>query len=281
MDPSSFREFEHRGWQQVATRYHDGFASVTVQSAGPLLDAAQVAKGTRVLDAACGPGYVAAAAAARGADALGVDFSSEMVQEARRRYPGVRFEEGDAEQLSFPHSSFDAVVINFGMLHFGRPERALAEARRVLRPGGRVAFTVWDTPDRAIGFGIVLGAIQKHGDLNVAIPPGPAFFRFSDPEESRRVLLAAGFSNPTVTRVPQLWRLPSADALFDVMYNASVRNAALLRAQKPEVLEAIREEIRRSVEQHRNELPMPSVLVCGLASPEFLSNSDKGDLSRQ
>ncbi len=264
MDSSAFREFEHQGWQEIAARYHDGFASVTVQSVGPLLDAAHVTKGTRVLDVACGPGYVAAAAAARGADALGVDFSSEMVQEARRRHPGVRFEEGDAEQLPFPASNFDAVVTNYGMLHFGRPERALAEARRVLRPGGRVAFAVWETPDHAIGFGIVLGAIQKHGDLNVPIPPGPPFFRFSDPEESMRALLAAGFSNPIISRVPQAWRLPSAGALFDVMYNASVRNAALLRAQKPEVLEAIRAEIRRGVEEHRNELPMPAVLVSGV-----------------
>ncbi len=263
MDPSAFREFEHHGWQEIATRYHDGFAAVTVQSLAPLLDAAGVTKGTRVLDAACGPGYAAAAAADRGADALGVDFSSEMVQEARRRYPGLEFQEGDAEDLFCSDSSFDAVISNFGMLHFGRPERALGEIHRVLRPGGRVAFTVWDTPDKAIGFGIVLGAIQKHGDLNVTIPPGPPFFRFSDPEESKRVLRSSGFSDPMVTRVPQVWHLPSSDALFDVMYGGSVRNAALLRAQTPEALEAIREEIRRGVEEYRREVPMPSVLVCG------------------
>ena len=260
IDPVAFREFEHQGWQEVATRYHGGFAGVTVQSAGPLLDAAHVAAGKRVLDVACGPGYVAAEAAGRGANAVGIDFSSEMVEEARRRYPSVEFREGDAEQLAFPDSSFDAVVLNFGMLHLSRPELALSEAHRVLRPGGRFAFTVWDTPDKAIGFGIVLKAIQKHGDMNVPIPPGPPFFRFSDPEESRRSLIAAGFANPVVSHVPQTWRLSSPDALFDVMYNGSVRNAALLRAQKPEALEAIRAEIRTAVESYRMELPMPAVL---------------------
>jgi ubiquinone/menaquinone biosynthesis C-methylase UbiE len=263
IDPAAFRQFEHEGWQEIASRYHGGFAAVTVQSVEPLLNAAHVKSGTRVLDAACGPGYAGAAAAGRGAIPVGLDFSSEMVEEARSRYPNLDFRTGDAEQLPFENSVFDAVVLNFGMLHLARPERALEEAYRVLRPGGRVAFTVWDTPDKAIGFGIVIGAIQKHGDLNVSIPAGPPFFRFSNPDESKRVLSEAGFSNATVTHIPQLWRLESADILFDVMYNGSVRNAALLRAQKPDVLEAIRSEIRRGVEENRKELPMPAVLAAG------------------
>ena len=261
LDPQAFREFEHDGWQAIAARYHGGFSSVTTQSVTALLDAAQVSRGMRVLDLACGPGYVAAAAAARGAQATGIDFSTAMVEEARSRYRGVDFREGDAEALSFPDSSFDAVVMNFGMLHLARPEQALQESHRVLRPGGRVAFTVWDSAEKCRGFAIVLAAIQKYGDLNVPIPAGPPFFRFSDPEESRRVLIAAGFSDPTISHVPQTWLLPSPDALFDVMYNASVRNAALLHAQKAEVLEDIRRQIHRDVAAAGNELPMPAVLA--------------------
>jgi ubiquinone/menaquinone biosynthesis C-methylase UbiE len=260
IDPVAFRQFEHEGWQKVASRYDDSFAPVTRQSIEPLLDAASVGKGTRILDVACGPGYVTSAAAARDAHPLGVDFSSEMVLEARRRYPDLEFTEGDAEALTLPDAGFDAVVFNFGMLHFGRPERAISEAHRVLRSGGRVAFTVWDVPERTLGFGIVLAAIRRYGDLNVPIPPGPPFFRFSAREESQQLLTNAGFVHPVVREIPQTWRLSSPDDLFDVMFYASVRNAALLHAQKPEVLESIRTAIRRDVERYANELPMPAVL---------------------
>lgn len=263
-DPQAFRDFEHRGWQEVAGRYHGAFASITTQSIGPLLDAAGAGKGVRLLDVACGPGYAAAAAAERGASVLGVDFASEMIEEARRHFPGLDFREGDAEQLPLPDGGFDAVVLNFGMLHLGRPDRALSEALRVLRAGGRVAFTVWDAPEKAVGFGIVLSAIQNHGDMNVPLPPGPPFFRFSDAAESKNALAAAGFGNAKVIQVPQIWRFDSADFVLDAFYKAAVRTAALLRAQKNDALNAIRTEIRKEVEKYRKgdsfELPMPAVL---------------------
>src|SRR5438128_1438952 len=102
-----FHEFEHRGWEEVALRYDDSWALVTKQAIEPLLDAAQVRQATQALDVACGSGYVAGAAAARSAIAVGVDFSSLMVAEARRRYPQVEFREGDAERLDFADRQFD------------------------------------------------------------------------------------------------------------------------------------------------------------------------------
>jgi len=254
----NFREFEHDGWEKLPKRYHDAFASLTTQAIEPLLDSVLARKGTRLLDVATGPGYVAAAAAARGADTVGLDFAAAMVAEARRNYSKITFKEGDAEDLPFPDSNFDAVTMNFGLLHLGRPERALAEACRVLRSGGRFAFTVWAKPEEARGFGIVLGAIRKHGNVNAPIPAGPPFFRFSDPEESRRALLQAGFEQPQVKAVPQTWRLKSPDELWGFMLGSTVRTGALLRAQTPAALEAIRAEVTGL---SRSDLPMPAVLA--------------------
>ena len=84
IDPHSFREFEHSGWQGIPQQYHQAFGELTTQSIEPLLDAAGVKAGTKVIDIASGPGYVAAAAARRGATVIGVDFSAAMVAEAQR-----------------------------------------------------------------------------------------------------------------------------------------------------------------------------------------------------
>jgi ubiquinone/menaquinone biosynthesis C-methylase UbiE len=264
-DPSAFRSFEHAGWQKVSKQYHESFASLTSQAIGPLLDAVTTGKGTRLLDVATGPGYVAAAASQRGASVMGVDFSAAMVADANRQYPNIQFREGDAEALPFPDGSFDAVVMNFGLLHLGNPEQAFMEAHRVLGTSGRFAFTVWCKPDVAVGFGIVLDAVQARGQLNVPLPPGPPFFRFSDPGECVQALLKAGFAMPEVVQVPQIWRLPSPDALFNAMQSATVRTAGILRAQLPEALEAIGRSIREATATYQRgegiELPMPAVLA--------------------
>ena len=197
---NGFREFERAGWESVVAEYDTSFGSLTVQAIEPLLDSVGAGRGVRLLDVATGPGYVAAAAARRGAAVVGVDFSAPMVAEAKRRHPAIEFREGDAEALPFPDESFDGVVMNFAMLHLGRPDQALTEARRVLRAGGMIGFTIWAKPEESVGFGITLRAIQTHGDMKVPLPEGPPFFRFSDPEECARSLLTAGFVNPQIGR---------------------------------------------------------------------------------
>src|SRR5205823_9444169 len=124
------------GWQKAARHYSATFAGATAGFIDDLLDAARVGAGMHVLDLACGPGLVAAAAAERGASPGGLDFSSAMIALVCARNPSIRFEEGDAEALPFADASFDAVVANFGVHHVADPVQALCEARRVLRPGG-------------------------------------------------------------------------------------------------------------------------------------------------
>jgi ubiquinone/menaquinone biosynthesis C-methylase UbiE len=180
----SFREFEQAGWEDsgVVTTYHECLSGVTTQSVDALLDAAGVCNGSRVLDVATGAGYIAGVAAQRGAEVIGIDFSAAQVRMARERYPAVRFEQADAEALPFEPDTFDAIVNGLGMCHLPNPDVALREAFRVLKRGGRVAFTVWDTSERAVGFGAVYAAVCAHGSLDVDLPAGPNFFLFSDPE---------------------------------------------------------------------------------------------------
>ncbi len=270
-DPRStdaFKAFEHKGWESVALPYRDAFSSLTTQSIGPLLDAVAAGPGVRLLDVACGPGDAAAEAVKRGANTTGMDFAAAMVEEAGRLQPGVEFRTGDAEDLPFDDAVFDAVVINFGVLHFARPDRAIAEAHRVLRPGGRLAFTAWAPPEQCEGFAIVLNAIEAHGRMDVVLPEGPPFFRFADHDECRRVLSATGFSHAAVRELPMRWRLPAPEALLDAFLEGGVRTRGLLLAQTPEALAAIRVAARREAARHARgegvEFAMPAVLASGV-----------------
>jgi SAM-dependent methyltransferase len=270
IDAAAFHDFERAGWERAAEYYADAFGSVTAQISAPLLDAVRAGPGTRLLDVATGPGFIAAAAAARGATVTGLDFSPAMIADARTRHRGITFQEGDAEALPFADGSFDTVVMNFGHLQLARPDTAIAEAHRVLRPGGRYAFTVWSSPDQAVGFGMVLKAIETFGRTDVALPEGPPFFRFSAVDESRQTLARAGFVDADARVVPLTWSVESAESVFDALSRGGVRTAAVLRAQTPDALDAIRTAVRRSVEGYRNGdrfvLPMPAVLASAAKS---------------
>jgi SAM-dependent methyltransferase len=134
IDADAFNAFEAAGWEKQAAGYEDFFGPITTRVVEPLLDAAEVGRGKRVLDVATGPGYVAAEAAGRGATAIGLDSSEAMLSIARQCHPQLEFHRGNVEALAFSDHSFDAVVGNFILLHLGRPEQAAAEFARVLEP---------------------------------------------------------------------------------------------------------------------------------------------------
>lgn len=266
----SFGAFELAGWEDEATaaQYDRHLSAVTTQSIEALLDDARVGAGHRVLDIATGAGYVAAAVLKRGARPVGIDFSATQVGLARQRYPAIAFQQADAEALPFGPASFDAVVNAFGLCHLPNPDRALRETLRVLKPGGRLAFSVWDMPERVVGFGALYAAIQRHGAMDAGLPVGPNFFLFSDPAYSAKTLRDAGFNDPTFRQVPQIWRTSTADEVFDILSTATVRAAALLRAQTAEVLESIRTAVREVVSGCREgggyALPMPALVAAAV-----------------
>ena len=115
-------------------------------------------------------------------------------------------------------------------------------------------------------------AVELHGEPRVELPEGPPFFRYSDLEECAQGIIVAGFEAPTVTKVVQVWRLPAGDGLFNVMKDSTVRTAGLLRAQKPTVLNKIRDAMREALEEYRKgdvvELPMPALIVSAVKSDD-------------
>ncbi len=112
-------------------------------------DLARVGPGSRALDVATGTGDLAVELARRGAEVVGVDFSERMLELARAKAPGIRFESGNALELPYADGEFDAVTVGFGARNFDDLDRGLAELARVTRPGGRVVVLEITTPQRA------------------------------------------------------------------------------------------------------------------------------------
>jgi SAM-dependent methyltransferase len=267
MEGDPFWEFERSGWERAAARYEECWTD-TALFVRPLLDAAAGRPGSRLLDIACGPGYVSEAAA-RGAHPVGVDVAEAMVERARRRCPGLSFVVRDALRLPFPDTSFDTVTMNFGILHVSRPEAALAEAGRVLAAGGRFAFTTWVLEGNAQDE-ITAAAVDVHG-LAVEVPEGPSYYVLSELEDFRRALADAGF-DPDLVRVETVtaqWRIPSPDRLFEAQLHAGVRTAAVLRAQPADRLEAIRVAMAAGVRRYADgdafALPIAARVIAATA----------------
>jgi SAM-dependent methyltransferase len=159
MNTDPFAEFKAR--QRLMWAHFAPTAMFTTPVAASLVNFAGVAAGEQVLDVGTGTGVVAVTAARAGARVSGLDLSPALLEEAQRNAQIAGFEriawtEGDAEHLPYPDASFDVVLSQFGHMFAPRPEVAIAEMRRVLRPGGRVAFVTWP-PEHFVGrmFGLI------------------------------------------------------------------------------------------------------------------------------
>src|SRR5262245_35738816 len=260
IDLEAFRNFEKAVHDKLAESYHDAFSAVTNRAIEPLLKAADVTDGTRLLDVATGPGTLAAKAAERGARVIGIDIAPAMIALAHALHPHLDFREGSAEELPFDSSSFDAVISGFGIGHFSRPEHVLAEFVRVLAPKGRAALSWWDGFGKNRINGIFFEAINELGvSAPGALPAGPAVDRFSDPDQFSAILRAAGFEVVGIDYISFSYPLKNVADLWDLALGSFVRVSTVIHAQSADVQQRIRDKVEQMARQYAspNGLQIP------------------------
>ncbi len=256
---TAFSEWERGVWEQRAGAYAASIGELTRNSIPALLDAARVGPGVRTLDVGTGPGFVALAAADRGADVRAVDQSVAMVAIAREA--GVDAQQAGVEGLPFEVGTFDAVVAGYVLNHLPRPAVGVASLSRVLRAGGRLAMTVWDADNPVFGlFGPVVDGLGLPG----VVPPGPDAHLFSSSAELTS--LFADWDDVQVAR-PRWTMTVEPGAWFDAVADGTPRTGAVLAEAGP----ALRAQARATyVELARSsygagdglvDLPAAAVLV--------------------
>ena len=259
---------ERAAWHHKAAHYDTYLGAVTKQVVEHLLDAAKVRKHMHVLDVASGPGYGAGFAIQRGAQATGVDFAAGMVEEAQKRFPAARFQEGDGCALSFDAESFDAVICSFGLMHMPNPTKAVGEAFRVLKPSARYAYSLWDPEHKQPFFSLVSSAIEKYGDAQLAPAKNSEAFKFNNHSVCCGILSDAGFVNVKISALQCLWQPRGAEEVLAMLHNSTVKTAALLERQSPQALIAIEKAIVTGAESYRCaqclQFTWPVIIVSGV-----------------
>jgi SAM-dependent methyltransferase len=237
--------------------YPQRYDAMTGAFTEPLLSAAGIEAGDRVLDIGCGNGQTTRLAAQR-ADrgfVLGVDLSSAMLSRARQDavdegLTNVRFEQADAQVHAFPPEAFDVVLSRFGVMFFADPVAAFTNIGRAIRAGGRLAFLCWQDALQNEYIAVPLGAALDHVPVpDMGGPEAPGPFSLADPDRIDEVLTQAGFEQVTTT--PLEAQMPLGESADDAVEFLSGTGLArgLLESVEPAVahraLDAVRDALRR------------------------------------
>ena len=212
-DPDAVAEQEYATWQGAADNYVNNISPLTAMSGqlDILREIGEISGLDRVLELGCGPGDVAIQLAAISAGVTGIDFSENMIEIARARFPELAFEVADAEKLPFEDAAFDVVVSNYTAHHFARPQDVFQEARRVLRPNGRLAV-IMPIQSEQMSFASVMSAIFE--EIPPEESPGGPLLNATEPSQLTVLIEAAGFKNVCGEKRIKPVELASADPII-------------------------------------------------------------------
>jgi SAM-dependent methyltransferase len=203
-DAEAYRRESRKGWGSVAggwATHGVRFGELAMPVTTWMIEAARLQPGHAVLELAAGPGdvgFLALELIQPGGTLITSDFSPEMLNVAQQRaeqlgITGVRFKQIDAESIDVEAASLDAVLCRWGYMLMADPQAALRETRRVLRPGGRVAFAAWTGPEDNRWSSVVGQVLLERGLMEPPPPGTPGQFAWGRPGTIEEQLEAAGF----------------------------------------------------------------------------------------
>src|SRR5215218_9603622 len=179
------------------------------------------------------------------------DFAPEMIGAARRRAEEMSVENAefrtlDAERMDLETNSVDGVLCRWAYMLMIDPAAAFAETRRVLRPGGRLAFSVWAARERNPALSLAGAVLVELGHIPPPDPEAPSAFVMADPGRIRELVVGAGFAEPEIEEVPFRWPFAGQDAYWRYLTETAASASPVLRSLPPEEQETVREQMHEA-----------------------------------
>jgi ubiquinone/menaquinone biosynthesis C-methylase UbiE len=276
MDLSEYRQQSFATWEKMAPgweRWRQYMWDTTSNVREWLVAALDPKPGQTILDLAAGVGDTGfAVASVLGTDGhlVSTDFSPKMVDAARKRGEELGVENAeyrvlDAEKMDLEDDSVDGVICRWGFMLMADPAAALAETRRVLRPGGRVSFAVWATPDRNPFAALPAMIMVERGEFPPPEPGAPGIFAMADHGRIRELVTGAGFDEPRIEEVPFTFRYDDLGQYWRMINELAGPIATAIERLSEDNRQAVRDEIAKRIEPFKRnggyELPTTPIGV--------------------
>ncbi|HMJ37393.1 MAG TPA: methyltransferase domain-containing protein [Baekduia sp.] len=244
IDPEQERAASRERWESIAPGWETGaeaFHAGALPVAHWMVDRLQPQPGQTILELAAGRGdvgFLAAELLHPGGTLISSDGAEAMVEIARRRaeqlgIENVEFKPIDLEWIDAKLASVDGILSRFGYMHAVDPEHALRDARRVLRPGGRIVLAVWDLPEHNPWLAALPQEAEALGLVEPRPEGAPGAFALSAPGAVSALLESAGFDDPAVEPIDLTFMAPSVDAWWNTQRQMSSSMRPLLDALSP------------------------------------------------